>query len=232
MPEQFCFQSFEETGFGIVHGAISEELLEDMSAAMDELAREGEPQADYGARGLLEKSQRMRELAAEPALLDLAKQVLGPHTRAVKGTFFDKNAEANWLVPWHQDLTITVRKQRDTPGYIHWAMKSGLLHVQPPTSVMEGIVALRIHLDGASADNGALRVLPGTHCRGRIPSKKIAELAETIPAVTCEAKRGDVLLMRPLLLHASSVSKAPKHRRVIHLEYAYEDLPDGLEWCG
>jgi hypothetical protein len=38
--------------------------------------------------------------------------------------------------------------------------------------------------------------------------------------------------MRPLLLHASASARVPGHRRVIHLEYAAESLPDGLEWYG
>jgi hypothetical protein len=36
--------------------------------------------------------------------------------------------------------------------------------------------------------------------------------------------------MRPLLLHASSPAADPRHRRVIHLEFAAEPLPGGLEW--
>ena len=36
--------------------------------------------------------------------------------------------------------------------------------------------------------------------------------------------------MRPLLLHASASGTAPGHRRVVHLEYAAEPLPGGLEW--
>ena len=36
--------------------------------------------------------------------------------------------------------------------------------------------------------------------------------------------------MRPLLLHASASGTALGHRRVIHLEYAAEALPEGLEW--
>jgi hypothetical protein len=42
--------------------------------------------------------------------------------------------------------------------------------------------------------------------------------------------RGGALLMRPLLLHASSACVVPKPRRVIHLEFVAEHLPDGLEW--
>ena len=36
--------------------------------------------------------------------------------------------------------------------------------------------------------------------------------------------------MRPLVLHASAAAQSPSHRRVIHIEYASEDLPNGLQW--
>jgi hypothetical protein len=47
----------------------------------------------------------------------------------------------------------------------------------------------------------------------------------------CTLPRGGVLLMRPLLLHASSPSAMPAHRRVIHIEYATGELPAGLTWA-
>jgi hypothetical protein len=48
--------------------------------------------------------------------------------------------------------------------------------------------------------------------------------------VVCEVRRGGVVTMCPLLLHASAKSATPGHRRVIHVEYACDDLPEGLEW--
>jgi len=42
--------------------------------------------------------------------------------------------------------------------------------------------------------------------------------------------RGGALLMRPLLLHASSPALEPGHRRVIHIEYSNCALATGLEW--
>ena len=222
-----------ESGFAIVRGAADEALLnkllhavEDLISTMDEVG------SAYGLRGLLARSGRCRALAVQPALLDLAKAVLGPKAQAVKGLYFDKNEEANWLVPWHQDLTITVMERVDIPGFGPWSEKEGIVHVQPPARILEGLVTLRIHLDDAGVDNGALRVLPGTHRHGRIPSGEISKYVETIAPVICEAKRGDVLVMRPLLLHSSPPSISPSHRQVIHLEYSAADLPGGLEWCG
>jgi len=36
--------------------------------------------------------------------------------------------------------------------------------------------------------------------------------------------------MRPLLLHGSSAAKAPNGRRVVHLEFTADELPDGIRW--
>jgi hypothetical protein len=82
---------------------------------------------------------------------------------AVPATLFDKTADANWLVPWHQDLTICVKKKVDVPGYGPWTIKAGVPHVQPPVAILDRRLAVRIHLDNCSERNGALRVLPGTH---------------------------------------------------------------------
>jgi ectoine hydroxylase-related dioxygenase (phytanoyl-CoA dioxygenase family) len=221
-----------EAGFAVVRVVTGEMFLDEWLIAVEDLLAEEAGDAAYGVRGLLARSERCRALAAQPGLLDLARGVLGSKAHAVKGIFFDKNPAANWLVPWHQDLTITVRERRETPGFGPWSVKDGLLHVQPPVAIMESIIALRVHLDDAGPDNGALRVLPGTHRQGRIPGAEIPRLAREITPVVCPAARGDVLVMRPLLLHSSPISAAPRHRRVIHLEYTAENLPGGLEWGG
>jgi hypothetical protein len=49
-------------------------------------------------------------------------------------------------------------------------------------------------------------------------------------AVTCEVLRGGALLMRPLLIHASSAAESPNHRRVMHFDYANVELDGGLRW--
>lgn len=36
--------------------------------------------------------------------------------------------------------------------------------------------------------------------------------------------------MRPLLLHASSPSRVPAHRRVLHLDFASVHLPNNMVW--
>ena len=87
-------------------------------------------------------------------------------------------------------------------------------------SALSQVVALRVHLDASTDDNGPLRVLPGTHELGVLSDSQIHAAAQRIEPVTCTVGRGGLLVMRPLLVHASSkvVSSAP--RRVLHFEYA------------
>ena len=79
-------------------------------------------------------------------------------------------------------------------------------------------------------DEPPLQVLPGTHRHGRLPAEQIADFARTIEPVACTAGAGDILLMRPLLLHASSPARSPQRRRVLHVELAAGELPGGLQW--
>jgi ectoine hydroxylase-related dioxygenase (phytanoyl-CoA dioxygenase family) len=109
-------------------------------------------------------------------------------------------------------------------------VKEGVVHVHPPVPVLERMIAARLSLDDCGHYDGALRVLPGTHRRGRLDAATIRRCARDIPAATCPAAAGDLLLMRPLLLHASSPAARPVRRRVLHVEFAREPLPPGLEW--
>ena len=79
-------------------------------------------------------------------------------------------------------------------------------------------------------ENGQLRVLPTSHSRGVLSDQEIGELATRLHPVTCTARRGSVLIMRPLLVHASSKILSTLPRRVIHIEYAASTaLGEGLE---
>ncbi len=94
------------------------------------------------------------------------------------------------------------------------------------------MLAVRIHLDDADETNGALKVIPKSHKYGRLSSTQIQNLREANEAEVCRIKRGEAFLMRPLVVHSSSAGTNPKHRRVIHIEFSAEILPDGLEWYG
>ncbi|HZF95780.1 MAG TPA: phytanoyl-CoA dioxygenase family protein [Allosphingosinicella sp.] len=164
--------------------------------------------------------------------LGIAERLLGPAARPVRAIFFDKNAEKNWALGWHQDRTIAVCARYDHPGFTAWTVKTGIDHVVPPFSYLESMLTLRIHLDDAGPDNAPLLVAPGSHRLGRIAEPDIAPAIARLGARPCLAAAGDVWAYRAPVLHASERARTPARRRVVQLFCSAEDLPGGLEWLG
>jgi len=196
--------------------------LRDCAAALTESGR-------AGARNLLDEP-RVSALAASPTLRRFATAILGDGCFAVRALFFDKTPDANWKVVWHQDLTIATRQRVDVTGYGPWTEKAGVPHVQPPTDILEHMLAVRVHLDACTVDNGPVRVIDGTHRLGRLAPETIDRIRAEQSESICLAAEGAVVAFRPLLLHASSPAVRPAHRRVIHIEYASRLLAPPLVW--
>lgn len=153
----------------------------------------------------------------------------GQHYNIVKSIYFDKPQKANWVVNWHQDLTISVKNRLETSGFMNWLPKENYFSVQPPIHYLENILTLRIHLDKCSKENGALRVLPESH-------KKIENIKQLPEAIwkteeICEVEKGGILLMKPLIWHSSRRSENQQKRRVIHIEFSNLALPNPLIWA-
>ena len=187
------------------------------------------PVTGAGVRGVL-RIPAIAELARSPPLLDLARPLLSGNPRPVRAIYFDKSAASNWLVPWHQDLTVAVRERAEVKGFGPWSVKDGVPHVQAPAYLLEKMITIRLHLDPCDENNGALKVLTGSHKFGIIPTKRVKGFSLECPELLCRVGPGGALLMRPLLLHASSRSQDDRHRRVLHIEYAGFDLPKPLQW--
>jgi hypothetical protein len=226
--------SIDRDGYAILPSAIDPAMLEPLRRGLqcltDESAGSAPSDRLYGERNLLRRVPVVRELARELATGPLVAPLLGDRAFVVRGLYFDKPPAANWKVPWHQDLTIPVRERVEIPGFGPWSVKAGVPHVQPPVAILEAMLAVRIHLDDCGESNGPLQVLPGSHAHGRLDPAMIREWLARVPSVTCLVPEGGILLMRPLLLHASSTAREPGHRRVVHLEFVVRALPGGLQW--
>ena len=149
---------------------------------------------------------------------------------AFQCTYFSKSSSCNWLVPIHQDLSIPVAERVDDPELRGWSEKEGSLFVQPPAELLERLVIVRLHLDPCGPEDGPLHVLPGTHRQGRFEPEAVAAARRAQQAVVCSLECGDVLVMRPLLLHASSKASGSSRRRVLHFVFGPRELPYGLRW--
>ncbi|MBM4063686.1 MAG: phytanoyl-CoA dioxygenase family protein [Planctomycetes bacterium] len=170
----------------------------------------------------------VRDLATSPAVRALVEPVLGRAAFAHRATLFDKTPAVNWLVGWHQDLVVPVAARTEAQGFGPWSQKDDGWHVQPPVAVLEELLAVRVDLDGSGPANGGLRVLPGSHRLGVLPPARVADLTRAGSEVLAAVPPRGALLMRPLLLHASSRAVAAAHRRVVHLEFAPGPLPGGV----
>jgi ectoine hydroxylase-related dioxygenase (phytanoyl-CoA dioxygenase family) len=215
------------TGFAIVEDVLDVASIDRLRMLLESIALHEEGRG--GVRNLLDVPE-VRELADLEAIMNLVQPILGERAIAVRGILFDKKDGANWKVPWHQDVTIAVRDRIDVDGYGPWSIKQDVLHVQPPASVLEKMLSVRLHLDDCPRTNGALRLIPKSHEDGKLSQRQIEAKSAQHEAVTCEVRCGGALLMRPLLIHASSAAESVAHRRVIHFDYANVVLDGGLQW--
>jgi ectoine hydroxylase-related dioxygenase (phytanoyl-CoA dioxygenase family) len=209
-----------ENGYLIVPSLLDATTICELSDVLDA--------GHAGVRNLLD-IPAIRRLASSRAVRSPMEPVLGSNCFAVRGILFNKVGEANWKVAWHQDCVIAVAQQKEVPGWGPWSIKAGVHHVRPSSELMSRMLAVRLHLDDCGNDNGPLRVVPDSHRQGFLSDTQIQEWPKD-NAVTCTASRGDAILMRPLLLHGSSAAKVPNGRRVLHLEFAADELPAGVNW--
>jgi ectoine hydroxylase-related dioxygenase (phytanoyl-CoA dioxygenase family) len=171
-------------------------------------------------------------LAAEGAVGGLAAQFLGKQCRAVRAILFDKTANTNWSLAWHQDRTICVKRRIDVEGYGPWTMKSGLQHVAPPFDLLSRMLTLRVHLDDVPAENSPLLIAPGSHLAGRVPIEQYGDVVAHCGSYACLAEAGDVWVYATPILHASDAACVTGHRRVLQIDYSADELTGGLEWLG
>ncbi|MBL8879724.1 MAG: phytanoyl-CoA dioxygenase family protein [Phycisphaerales bacterium] len=227
----------DRDGFAILRGVAGNAEIAALRTAADAVLRQensgvrSRRGAGFAARNLLGLSRAIRAFATGLAIRKLVEPHLGAHAQIVRSVLFDKNSTANWLVPWHQDTAIAVRERSSMAGYGPWSVKAGVIHVRPPAEILERMLTVRVHLDDAPAQNGALHVIPGSHRCGLIETDAIDAMRRAPGTHVCECGAGDALLMRPLLLHASYPAANPTRRRVLHFEFAACALPHPLSWA-
>jgi ectoine hydroxylase-related dioxygenase (phytanoyl-CoA dioxygenase family) len=218
--------SFNEHGFAIIPSVLADP---DISKLEQAFASADVRRSKAGVRHALKHSP-VAEMAHDERLLEIARRVLGTGAVPFRATLFDKSPNSNWLVVWHQDTALPLCERHETPGWGPWSVKDGVIYAHAPTAALAQVLALRIHLDNSTADNGPLRVLPATHKMGVLNDDAIHKLAEEVTSVDCLVPRGGVLAMRPMIVHASSKSRSEMSRRVLHVEYAASRfIENGLE---
>lgn len=216
---------FETNGFEIIEEVYSNDEIKDILGIINQKDLEKK----FGVREFLIKNPELINKIFTKNLLNILKRVSPNCNRAIKSIYFDKPPHANWIVNWHQDLTINLKAKKETLDFKNWRVTAERTIVQPSLSFLENIFTVRIHLDNCTKTNGALRVIKSSHKNGVIPIKDWLTEKKGEMEI-CEVKKGGILLMKPLTLHASRRTENQMNRRVIHIEFCETELPNNLEW--
>jgi hypothetical protein len=218
ISEQICTQ-----GYGVIPAGLTAERIDDLTRRVSDLGGRA------GDRSLLKLPwcQELGDLIRDDPRISASLPV---NARAVQCTLFVKSLGTNWLVPFHQDLSIPLASRVDSPMYSKWVLKEGQRFAHSPAVLLQQLLAVRVHLDDCGKGNGALRVVPGSHRDGRLSPAQARRERSIRGEQLVVAPRGGMMLMKPLLLHASSKATVNLPRRVLHFLFGPAELPGGAQW--
>lgn len=217
-------QQLNDQGYQAINNVFSEK---EITLILDYLSVNIEDK-QFGLRAFLLNHPKLIPLIFNENLKRLIHSV-SENSVAIKSIYFDKPPNANWIVNWHQDLTLNLKSKVEIEGFKKWRNLKDRTVVQAPIPFLEDIFTIRIHLDKCTKENGALRIIKQSHKNGIVEVKHgVTDFLQD--EVICEVEKGGVLLMKPLVLHASRRTENEKSRRVIHIEFTSNQLPEGLEW--
>ena len=212
---QHFIAAIETHGFAVVPGVLQTHEIASLTKAIEDVgpceAVKQRGGNTFGIRNLLTLVPAVAQVAKHDAVRSLVEPLLGKSAQVVRGIFFDKTPDANWKVRWHQDLSIAVQEKRDVEGFGPWSVKAGIQHVQPPVSILENMLSVRLHLDDTTEENGALRVIAGSHRHGRLSADEIQRWRAEGDIATCPVPRGGAFVMRPMLLHSCLLRNMAQH---------------------
>lgn len=197
---------------------------------ISELAELTEVGTKPGVR--ISMSNELDRLIGRQSSMASKLKVFGVDASPVRLVAFNKSDSANWSVPWHQDRVIAVSQKMDIEGYSNWTPKSEYWHCEPPESVMNGIIFIRIHIDANSDENGPMELALGSHRKGKILSQNTGRVTSSCEIEVCRANSGDVLVVHALTLHRSKSARIPSTRRAFRADYAQRELlSPKLQWA-
>ncbi|MBB5837768.1 phytanoyl-CoA dioxygenase family protein [Kribbella italica] len=85
-------------------------------------------------------------------------------------------------------------------------------------------------LDDFTPENGATRVVPGSHRRGTMPGDEMPDPAATHPdQIQLTAKAGTVVIFNSHLWHGGTQNHTTRPRRAMHSYFAHRHLPQQLD---
>lgn len=204
-------EELETRGFVALPGFMQPSMLDALRQRTAELfASEGENagsefRSEPNARrlaNLVAKGEVYEELVSNPDLLDGIRAVLGPRFKLSSLNARCANPFSHSRQPLHIDM--------------------GLLPDDRGNLVCNSVWML----DHFTPDNGALRVVPGSHRWGRKPQDVLPDPESVHPdEVLVTGEAGDVVIMNAHLWHGGTENRTARPRCALHAFYCRYDVP-------
>ena len=200
-------RQYRETGYYAPVRALSTQEATDLRRRLEEYERA------WGglAATLRHKSHLLLtwldELIRHPGILDPVESLIGPNILCWGTSFFIKEAHDPSFVSWHQDST-------------YWGL-------EPPD-----IVTAWVAISESTVENGAMRVIPGTHHGEQIPHRdtfaahnllsrgqEVAVEVDGSNAVDLVLQPGEMSLHHVRLIHGSEANPSGRRRIGFAIRY-------------
>jgi non-heme Fe2+,alpha-ketoglutarate-dependent halogenase len=146
-------------------------------------------------------------LTRHPAILDAIEALIGPNILVYTSTWFIKEPESPAIAAWHQDATYFGLRP-----YEH--------------------VTAWLALTDATAENGCMEFLPGSHRKGQLPHRAgvvaasvnragqaVVGAIDDAPAVHAPLRAGEFSLHHTLCLHRSQPNRSGERRIGLAISY-------------
>ncbi len=194
----------DRDGYIVLKDYICADLLGELRARVDQLfeiegCRAGaefkQEQQTRRLANLVDKGEVFERAVALPDVLDCVGHVLGPEFKLSSLNVRSANPHSDWVQPLHADMGAIP----DAQGY--WVCNTVWL------------------LDDFTEQNGALRVVPGSHRWGKLPQGSHPD------EVLCTGTAGTVVVMNAHMWHGGTANRTAHHRRAMHGFYCRWDKP-------
>jgi ectoine hydroxylase-related dioxygenase (phytanoyl-CoA dioxygenase family) len=200
-----------DTGFTVLEDYMGAALLNNMRVRVDELLEEegaaagSEFKTEENARrlaNLVDKGEVFREAISGPELLALVESVLGDGFKLSSLNMRSANPHSSSVQPFHIDMGLLP----DEKGY--------------------AVCNCVWMLDDFTEENGALRVIPGSHNWGKKPQNELADPYAPHPEeLLVTGRAGTVVVMNAHAWHGGTANRTDKERRALHSFFCRHDIP-------
>lgn len=204
-------QALDREGYMALPGFMSADFLEGLQRRVKELfAEEGEqagaefrqePQTQRLAN-LVNKGEIFERVIAAPEILERVGHVLGPEFKLSSLNARSANPHSDWVQPLHCDVGAIA----DEKGY--WVANTVWM------------------LDDFTPENGALRVVPGSHQWKQLPQQVLQDPLASHPQENLiTGAAGTVVVMNAHAWHGGTANRTPAPRCALHAFYTRGDKP-------